>query len=109
MRYNPKGTQVTVSLMIQDDKVLIDFSDDGIGIPDQLAAMISSLCPADDSATQDRRQRLGAFHSEKDCKGTWRRFGTFSGSGAVTSESRSPQFKVDLRYTSAVLQVRLLL
>ncbi|NLG89870.1 MAG: HAMP domain-containing histidine kinase [Clostridiaceae bacterium] len=56
MRYNPKGTQVTVSLMIQDDKVLIDFSDDGIGIPDQLAAMIfKPFVRADDS----RNSRTG--------------------------------------------------
>ncbi len=56
MRYNPKGTQVTVSLMIQDDKVLIDFSDDGIGIPDQLAAMVfKPFVRADDS----RNSRTG--------------------------------------------------
>jgi signal transduction histidine kinase len=37
MRYNPKGTMVKVSLTIQNHQVLIDFSDDGIGIPDHLA------------------------------------------------------------------------
>ncbi|SHJ37482.1 sensor histidine kinase [Lutispora thermophila] len=37
MRYNPEGTMVTVSLTVQNHQVLIDFSDDGIGIPDHLA------------------------------------------------------------------------
>jgi len=37
MRYNPKGTLITVSLTAQDNQVVIDFSDDGIGIPDHLA------------------------------------------------------------------------
>jgi signal transduction histidine kinase len=37
MRYNPKGTLVTVSLTAQNHQAVIDFSDDGIGIPDHLA------------------------------------------------------------------------
>jgi len=40
MRYNPVGTLVTVSLTVQNHQVLIDFSDDGIGIPDHLASNI---------------------------------------------------------------------
>lgn len=36
MRYNPQGTQVTVSLRVQDYQVVIDFSDNGIGIPPHL-------------------------------------------------------------------------
>lgn len=40
MRYNPEGTLVTVSLTVQDHQVFIDFSDDGIGIPDHLASHI---------------------------------------------------------------------
>ena len=36
MRYNPKGTLVAVSLTIQNDQVVIDFSDDGVGIPAHL-------------------------------------------------------------------------
>jgi signal transduction histidine kinase len=50
MRYNPKGTMVTVSLTVKDDQVLIDFSDNGIGIPDQLAGSIfKPFVRADDS------------------------------------------------------------
>ncbi|WP_265442616.1 sensor histidine kinase [Acetivibrio straminisolvens] len=40
IRYNPAGTLVTVSLTVQNHQVLIDFSDDGIGIPDHLASNI---------------------------------------------------------------------
>lgn len=40
MRYNPGGTLVTVSLTVQNNQVLIDFSDDGIGIPDHFASNI---------------------------------------------------------------------
>jgi signal transduction histidine kinase len=40
MRYNPKGTLVSVSLTVRNNRVVIDFSDDGIGIPDQLADSI---------------------------------------------------------------------
>jgi len=37
MRYNPKGTLVAVCLTAQDNQVVIDFKDDGIGIPAHLA------------------------------------------------------------------------
>jgi len=37
MRYNPKGTLITVSLTVQNNQVVIDFSDDGIGIPAHFA------------------------------------------------------------------------
>lgn len=36
LRYNPPGTLVAVSLTVQNQQAVIDFSDDGIGIPDQL-------------------------------------------------------------------------
>lgn len=36
VRYNPPGTLVTVSLTVQNHLVVIDFSDDGIGIPAHL-------------------------------------------------------------------------
>ena len=36
MRYNPKGTLVSVSLTVRNSKAVIDFSDDGIGIPAHL-------------------------------------------------------------------------
>ncbi len=36
LRYNPPGTLVTLNLTVQDDKGIIDFSDDGIGIPAHL-------------------------------------------------------------------------
>ncbi|HHU49942.1 MAG: sensor histidine kinase [Caldicoprobacterales bacterium] len=50
MRYNPRGTLVTVSLTVYDNQVLIDFSDDGIGIPDHLADHIfKPFVRADDS------------------------------------------------------------
>jgi signal transduction histidine kinase len=37
MRYNPKGTLVAVKLTVQNNQAVIDFSDDGIGIPAHLA------------------------------------------------------------------------
>jgi len=37
LRYNPKGTLVTVSLTVQNNQVVIDFCDDGVGIPAHLA------------------------------------------------------------------------
>ena len=40
MRYNPKGTLVSVSLTVQNSQAVIDFSDDGIGIPAHLAENI---------------------------------------------------------------------
>ena len=33
VRYNPRGTTVTVSLTVQNHQALVDISDDGIGIP----------------------------------------------------------------------------
>ncbi|HHT94802.1 MAG TPA: HAMP domain-containing histidine kinase, partial [Clostridiaceae bacterium] len=36
MRYNPKGTLVSVSLTVRNSQAVIDFSDDGIGIPAHL-------------------------------------------------------------------------
>jgi len=40
VRYNPKGTQVAVSLTVQNNQAVIDFSDDGIGIPAHLVDSI---------------------------------------------------------------------
>lgn len=40
VRYNTRGTLVAVCLTVQDDQVIIDFSDDGIGIPAHLADKI---------------------------------------------------------------------
>jgi signal transduction histidine kinase len=37
VRHNPRGTLIAVSLKVQNKQVVIDFSDDGIGIPAQLA------------------------------------------------------------------------
>ncbi|NLD48675.1 MAG: HAMP domain-containing histidine kinase [Clostridiaceae bacterium] len=37
VRYNPEGTIISVSLTVQDKTVVIDFSDDGVGIPCHLA------------------------------------------------------------------------
>jgi signal transduction histidine kinase len=37
VRYNPKGTLVAVKLTVQNNQAVIDFSDDGIGIPAHLA------------------------------------------------------------------------
>ena len=36
MRYNSQGTLVTISLTVQNNQVVIDFNDDGIGIPAHL-------------------------------------------------------------------------
>jgi len=36
LRYNPRGTQVTISLKVQNRQVVIDFRDDGVGIPAHL-------------------------------------------------------------------------
>ncbi|NLN65120.1 MAG: HAMP domain-containing histidine kinase [Clostridiaceae bacterium] len=40
LRYNPRGTLITVRLIAQNRQVMIDFSDNGIGIPAQLADTI---------------------------------------------------------------------
>lgn len=37
LRYNPRGTTVTVSLRSKNNQAVIDFSDDGIGIPAHLS------------------------------------------------------------------------
>ncbi|HOQ75536.1 MAG TPA: ATP-binding protein [Thermoclostridium sp.] len=50
MRYNPPGTRVTVSLTVQSNLAVIDFIDDGIGIPPHLADDIfKPFVRADDS------------------------------------------------------------
>ena len=50
VRYNPPGTLITVSLTVQNHQVVIDFSDDGIGIPDHLAdSIFKPFVRADDS------------------------------------------------------------
>ncbi|HHY82729.1 MAG TPA: HAMP domain-containing histidine kinase [Clostridiales bacterium] len=50
IRYNPKGTLVTVSLALKGNQIFIDLSDDGIGIPDHLAEHIfKPFVRADDS------------------------------------------------------------
>jgi len=40
VRYNPKGTLVSVNLTVQNNRAVIGFSDDGIGIPAHLAENI---------------------------------------------------------------------
>jgi len=37
MRYNPRGTLISISLTVQNDRAVIDFRDNGIGIPAHLA------------------------------------------------------------------------
>lgn len=37
VRYNPEGTTITVSLTVQNKMAIIDFGDDGVGIPEHLA------------------------------------------------------------------------
>lgn len=37
VRYNPKGTTISVSLKVQNKFAIIEFSDDGVGIPNHLA------------------------------------------------------------------------
>lgn len=37
VQYNPKGTEVLISLLDQDSKVIIIFKDNGIGIPKEIA------------------------------------------------------------------------
>ncbi|RCX21100.1 signal transduction histidine kinase [Anaerobacterium chartisolvens] len=50
VRYNPQETTVTVSLTAQNHQAVIDFSDDGIGIPAHLAQDIfKPFVRADDS------------------------------------------------------------
>lgn len=50
LQYNPEGTLVSLSLRVENQVVVIDFSDDGIGIPDYLADNIfKPFVRADDS------------------------------------------------------------
>jgi len=50
IRYNPRGTLVGISLTVQDGHAVIDFSDDGIGIPAHIADDIfKPFIRADDS------------------------------------------------------------
>lgn len=50
VRYNPKGTTVTVTLTVEDDTIIIDFRDDGVGIPKHLRQDIfKPFVRADDS------------------------------------------------------------
>jgi signal transduction histidine kinase len=50
VRYNPAGTTISVSLTVQNNMAVIDFSDDGIGIPSHLAQDIfKPFVRADDS------------------------------------------------------------
>ena len=50
LRYNPRGTAIAVSLQAKNNRAVIDFSDDGIGIPAPLAQDIfKPFVRADDS------------------------------------------------------------
>lgn len=50
LRYNPPGTLVAISLMVQNDQAVIDFTDNGVGIPEHLADKIfNPFVRADDS------------------------------------------------------------
>lgn len=50
VRYNPKGTVVAVSLTVEENQVVVYFSDDGVGIPEHLAESIfDPFVRADDS------------------------------------------------------------
>ncbi len=54
MRYNTKGTTVTVRLKAKDNRAVIDFSDDGIGIPAHLTPNIfKPFVRADDSRSSE--------------------------------------------------------
>lgn len=56
LQYNPKGTLVTVSLTAENNQAVIDFSDNGIGVPPHLADNIfKPFVRADDS----RNSRTG--------------------------------------------------
>ena len=56
VRYNPKGTTVSVRLSVNDRTAVIDFGDDGIGIPGHFAQDIfKPFVRADDS----RNSRTG--------------------------------------------------
>jgi signal transduction histidine kinase len=50
VQYNPDGTTVAINLTVQNNQAIIDFSDDGIGIPAHLADNIfKPFVRADDS------------------------------------------------------------
>jgi len=54
LRYNPQGTTVTVSLTVNNGQAVIDFADDGIGIPAHLTQDIFKLfVRADDSRNSE--------------------------------------------------------
>jgi signal transduction histidine kinase len=52
--YNPKGTTVSVRLTVRDKTAVIDFIDNGVGIPDRLAQDIfKPFVRADDSRNSE--------------------------------------------------------
>ncbi|MDX9872873.1 MAG: HAMP domain-containing sensor histidine kinase [Clostridia bacterium] len=54
VRYNPSGTTLTVSLTVQNNEAVIEFSDDGVGIPAHLARDIfKPFVRADDSRNSE--------------------------------------------------------
>jgi signal transduction histidine kinase len=54
VRYNPKGTTVSVSLSAEDEKAIILFQDDGCGIPNHLAEDIfKPFVRTDDSRSSE--------------------------------------------------------
>jgi len=54
VRYNPSGTTISVSLTVQNKIAVIDFSDDGIGIPKHLTQDIfKPFARADDSRSSE--------------------------------------------------------
>jgi signal transduction histidine kinase len=54
IRYNPSGTTVSVCLTVQNEMVIIDFSDDGVGIPEHLAQDIfKPFVRVDDSRSSE--------------------------------------------------------
>jgi len=54
LKYNPKGTTVTVSLSVSNNQAVIDFDDDGTGIPEHLAQDIfKPFVRADDSRSSE--------------------------------------------------------
>jgi signal transduction histidine kinase len=54
VRYNPKGTAIFLSLTVRDNIAVIDFSDDGVGIPGHLAQDIfKPFVRVDDSRSSE--------------------------------------------------------
>ncbi|NLY43302.1 MAG: HAMP domain-containing histidine kinase [Clostridiaceae bacterium] len=78
MRYNPQGTLVAIRLTVQNHQVVIDFSDDGIGIPDHLVDDIFKPFVRVDASRNSKTggSGLGLSISEKNCRGTRRGFDT---------------------------------